>query len=332
MQRDNRHERGPISRLTLQITDACNLHCSYCFSGDTACAGTFVSEEDFGFFLGFCLRNRMRGIRLTGGETMLHPHVHRFVHLAVKAGMPVHIFSNFTLKDCVKGMDVPGRVLSFLINVNDRETYDDRNWHNLCENLETAERCGYQTVLGYTVHTVPFKIPHIMELAATYTISKIRMSPSKPTIGADNRWLKLHDMQAFADSVFHLYQELQSVGRRLVLDCPIPFCHIPQEYLSFFIQELQLTGACDFGTSVNANLEVGHCYVTNNLLTKRSLRSFGDVFEMVDYSHGLVKQLDTLCPPFSECHDCGYGKQGLCEGGCYGTRHEIACRQDGCND
>ena len=328
MQTYSRNERSPISRLTLQITDVCNLQCSYCFSKDKSCSETYVSEQDFGFFLSFCLRNGMRGIRLTGGETMLHPHVHRFVSLAVKVGIPVNIFSNFTVKDSIKRFDVPGRDLSFLVNVNDRETYDDRAWENLIENLETAGHNLYQTVLGYTVHTAPFKIPHLLQLVSDYGISKIRISPAKPTIGACNSWLKSVDMKAFAESAVLLSQELKSLGKRLVLDCPIPFCHIPEEYLTFFMQEQKLTGICDFGTSVNVNLEVGHCYVTNSLLAKRNLRSFTDVFELVASKRALVTELEKLCPQGSECRDCRYGKQGVCEGGCYGTRHEVACRQE----
>jgi MoaA/NifB/PqqE/SkfB family radical SAM enzyme len=328
MQIANRRDRTPISRLTLQITDACNLQCIYCFTGNKACADTFVSAEDFGYFLGFTLRNGMRGIRLTGGETMLHPHVHRFVHLAVRAGMPVHIFSNFTIKDSIEGFDAPGRELSFLVNVNDREKYDDTAWDSLAWNLELAEQRGYQTVLGYTVHTAPFSIPHIVTLASVYNISKIRVSPAKPTIGAANKSLALADMHAFAESVVRLAQELESVGKQLVLDCPIPFCHIPQEYLPFFTRKLKLTGKCGFGTSVNVNLEVGHCYVTNSLLAKRNLRSFKDVAEMVEYMRGQMKTLDQLCPQLSHCSDCLYGKQGVCAGGCYGLLHKAACRED----
>ena len=328
MQIDGQRERNPISRLTLQITDACNLQCVYCFTGNKECADTFVSEEDFGYFLAFCLRNGMRGIRLTGGETMLHPHVHRFVRLAVRAGLPVHVFSNFAIKECIEAFDVPGRDLSFLVNVNDREKYDDSAWDNLNRNLERAEQRGYQIVLGYTVHTAPFNIPHIVTLASVYNISKIRVSPAKPTIGAANKSLDLAEMKDFAESVVRLSRELDSTGRQLVLDCPIPFCHIPQEYLPFFTQELKLTGTCDFGTSVNVNFEVGHCYVTNSLLAKRNLRTFKDVADMMEYMRGQVKTLDRLCPSLSTCSDCLYGKQGVCAGGCYGFLHKVACGED----
>lgn len=329
MQIENRPYRPPISRLTLQVTDACNLRCVYCFSGNKGCADKFVSEEDFGTFLGFCLRNGMRGIRLTGGETMLHPHIHRFVRLAVQVGMPVNIFSNFTIKESLTGFNVSGKALSFLVNVNDRNTYGNSAWDNLTKNLASASCRGYSIVLGYTVHTVPFKIPHIMQLAEDHCIQKIRISPAKPTIGANNRWLKRGEMWTFAESVRQLHQALKAVGRLLVLDCPIPFCHIPQESLPFFTQELKLAGKCDFGTSINVNLEVGHCYVTNFLLAKRTLSSFNDVFEMAAYKRGLVRELDLLYPPLAECRGCRFLARGLCDGGCYGTRHEAMVEQDG---
>ena len=318
------HQLPPVSRLTLRITDECNLRCPYCFAREKGGGGRFVSEEDFGYFLGFCLRSGIRGIRLTGGEPMLHPHLHRFVRLAVRAGMPVHILSNFTIPGCIQGNDVPARALSFMVNVNDRDTYGSGEWGVLTENLEQAATHRCQTVLAYTAHAATFNLEHIKELAVSYGIEKIRISPAKPMIGAGNRWLRSEDIPLFVESAHALHQELSALGKRLVLDCPIPLCQIPREHLPFFLKDLQLTGCCRFGISVDVNLEVGHCYITNYLLKRRSLRSFADVFAMLYYMGGCVRELDELCPLFPTCADCDYRAQGRCTAGCYGIRHHAA--------
>lgn len=311
-------------RLTIRITDDCNLRCAYCFAQHEESTGRYVSEEDFGYFLGFCLRSGMRGIRITGGEPMKHPHAHRFIRLAVQAGLPVHIFSNFTIPDSIQGINVPAGALSFLVNVNDKDTYGSGEWDVLTENLKRASESAYQTVLAYTVHSMPFNLEHIKELAVKHGVSKIRISPAKPIIGANNLWIRQEEIPLFAASVHTLYLELATLGKQLVLDCPIPICHIPPEYLPFFLNNLKLTGRCGFGISVDVNLEVGHCYITNSLLERRSLRGFKDASEMLGHMAMCVKKLDESCPVFDKCNDCNYRIQKICTAGCYGIRHYVA--------
>jgi MoaA/NifB/PqqE/SkfB family radical SAM enzyme len=321
-----------VSRLTLKVTDDCNLACTYCFARREDVAGCSVSEEDFGYFLEFCMRSRMGGIRLTGGEPMLHPHLRRFVRLAVQARLPVHIFSNLTVPGCIQGIEAPAMALSFLANVNDRDTYSSSDWDALTENLRQAAARHYQTVLAYTVHSVTFDLEHIKELALKYEIAKIRISPAMPMIGAGNLWLGLEDIPRFAEAAYKLHRELAALGKRLVLDCPIPLCHIPQKYLPFFLTDLKLIGHCCFGISVDVNLDVGHCYITNKLLERRSLRSFGNMSEMLDYMSRCVGDLDNRCPPFPRCADCDYRAQGICTAGCYGIRHYVAQQGEGRRD
>lgn len=314
----------PAPRLTIRITDDCNLRCAYCFAQHEEGSVRYVSEEDFGFFLGFCIRSGMRGIRITGGEPMMHPHIERFIRLTVQSGLAVHIFSNFTIPDCIKGISVPARALSFLVNVNDRDTYGENEWSVLTENLKQASDYRYKTVLAYTAHSMPFDLGHIKELAVKYGIDKIRISPAKPIIGADNLWIRPEGISLFAASAQALYLELATLGKQLVLDCPIPLCHIPKEFLPFFLNNLNLSGRCGFGISVDVNLEVGHCYITNSLLERHSLRSFKDAGEMMGQMAECVSQLDESCPLFSRCKDCDYRIQGRCAAGCYGVRHHVA--------
>jgi len=313
--------RPPVSRLTLQITDRCNLGCEYCFAKKGNEEGRFVSEEDFGYFLFFSLRNRMHGVRFTGGEPMLHPHVYRFIHLAVQAGLPVHIFSNFTIPECVKQIDVPAVALSFLVNINDRDMYNSRAWKAIEDNLETAATRRYPVVLAYTACSPTFDIHHIRELAVRNGIQKIRVSPAMPMIGTGNRWLQLEHIPVFAETVYKLHRELSVLGKYLVFDCPIPLCFLPPERLPFFFSYMKLSGNCLFGASVDVQLEVGHCYITNALLERRSLRSFTHAFEIMDYLSDCLKTLNERCPLFPECAVCDHLKEGRCTAGCYGIRH-----------
>ena len=262
---------------------------------------------------------------------MLHPHIRRFVQLAVRAGLPVHIFSNLTTPGCIQGIEVPAKALSFLVNVNDRDTYRSREWNVLRENLAHAAGHSYKTVVAYTVHSVKFDLEHIKDLAVRNGIEKIRISPAMPMIGAGNRWLRPEDIPQFAESVHTLHQDLAALGKRLVLDCPIPLCYIPREHLPFFLTDLKLAGSCCFGISVDVNLHVGHCYITNKLLERRSLRSFQDQFEMLDYMAGCVRELNEHCPLFPACDDCDYRTQGRCTAGCFGIRHNAAHRLEDCN-
>jgi hypothetical protein len=255
---------------------------------------------------------------------MLHPHFHRFVKLAIQSRLPVHIFSNFLIPRGVKGLESPPNAISFLVNVNDRDTYTEDEWNTLNDNLECAFKNQYRCVLAYTVHSVAFDISHIRSLALKYHVQKIRISPAKPMIGMKNSWINNKDIKLFSESAYGLYKDLASVGIQLVLDCPIPFCHIPPEYLAFFLSSLNLSGRCTFGVSVDTNLATGHCYITNSLLERRSLRSFKDIFELHDYLREMIIRIEEKCQLFSECKECSYNSQGLCSAGCYGLRFHSA--------
>jgi hypothetical protein len=255
---------------------------------------------------------------------MLHPHIARFVKLAINSGMPVHIFSNLTIPDSIRGIDVPGKALSLLVNINDRETYSSGEWNALSVNLAQAVARGYPIVLAYTAYSTTFDLSHIQDMAVRHGIGKVRISPAMPMIGAANLWLRPSDMPMFSKSVQTLYRDLATHGKRLVLDCPIPLCHVPGEYLPLFLTDLEMISHCHFGISVDVDLEVGHCYVTNPLLKRRLLGSFPDMAAVLDYMKECTGVLESLCPLFPECTDCFYRLQGRCSAGCYGLRHAMA--------
>lgn len=320
----NMQQNRTISRLTLKVADGCNLCCSYCFADNSNTGGRFVTDEDFAYFMAFCLRNGIRGIRMTGGEPTLHPNLHRYIHLSVRAGLPVHLFSNFTVPGWVGGLHEPPRAVSFLVNINDRESYSTAQWEALTDNLAVAAARNYKVIPAYTVHSVPFSISHIVAMARQYRYEKIRISPAKPVVDAGNSWLKPEEMTSFAHSVRSLHQEATAIGIQPVLDCPVPLCQIPAEHLGFFLQELRLTGICSFGISVDVGLEVGHCYITNPLLKRRQLQSFSDLQQLQEYLAAATDLIENSCPLLPECPTCTYYTLGVCKAGCYGVRHVLS--------
>ena len=76
---------APIEPLELKIdiTDACNLRCDFCYKGGPESHGSrFMTEEEVLGWIDWTVENRIPGVRFTGGEATLHPAIKFFCSYA----------------------------------------------------------------------------------------------------------------------------------------------------------------------------------------------------------------------------------------------------------
>ncbi len=86
--------------LKIEITDACDLQCTYCYHGDACRQGTrFMPEEDVLRWIDWAEDNDVPGVRFTGGEATLHPQIAMFCNYAQLLSRRVILNTNGTGKD-----------------------------------------------------------------------------------------------------------------------------------------------------------------------------------------------------------------------------------------
>ncbi len=81
--------------LKVEITDACNLRCKFCYLGGEIRQGAhFMPEEEALRWIDWTVDNAVPGIRFTGGEATLHPQIEMLCSYAHLRGRYVILNTN----------------------------------------------------------------------------------------------------------------------------------------------------------------------------------------------------------------------------------------------
>ena len=81
--------------LKVEITDACNLRCKFCYLGGEMRQGAhFMPEEEALRWIDWTVDNAVPGIRFTGGEATLHPQIEMLCSYAHLRGRYVILNTN----------------------------------------------------------------------------------------------------------------------------------------------------------------------------------------------------------------------------------------------
>ena len=81
--------------LKIEITDACDLNCTFCYLGGKARQGrSFMPEQEVLRWIDWAVDNGIAGIRFTGGEATLHPQIELFCYYAHLRGRTIILNTN----------------------------------------------------------------------------------------------------------------------------------------------------------------------------------------------------------------------------------------------
>ncbi len=97
--REQRAVPQRLSMVHLQLTNQCNLHCSYCYAQSGRPSGVLSWDELETIARDVATLSRSVAYELSGGEPLLHPSVLDFAERVKAAGNTVHLVTNGTLVD-----------------------------------------------------------------------------------------------------------------------------------------------------------------------------------------------------------------------------------------
>ena len=96
----------PLRRIYFYLTEGCNLRCHHCWIAPKyQSPGQPLRALDLDLFrtvLGQAKPLGLSGVKLTGGEPLLHPHIHELLDLVDSAGLHLTVETNGTL--CTPGL------------------------------------------------------------------------------------------------------------------------------------------------------------------------------------------------------------------------------------
>jgi len=81
--------------LKIEITDACNLNCAFCYLGGKIRQGKkFMPDDEVLRWIDWTVENGIPGVRFTGGEATLHPRIEMFCYYAHLRGRYIILNTN----------------------------------------------------------------------------------------------------------------------------------------------------------------------------------------------------------------------------------------------
>jgi hypothetical protein len=272
-----------------------------------------MTKEDYEFVLEWQTKNRIRDVRLIGGEPTLHSQFDEFVKMALRRGMFVHVFTNGT--NLTETFTLPG--VSALINLNSPRKIGKKRFDDIVANLLKLRenRLWYGGEFGINMWEMEDDYVWFLDTLEKVEQSTFRFSLSLPE---------------YTDDSLEFFKErwpcvLEFIGKcmdRKIIprgDCNrVPHCIMSEEVrasLLEFCPGLIHISACSPVLDVFPDLTVGRCFGFGSDFGI-SLKDFKTYNE---YDRYFIKNIDMygfLLKANEKCEKCSQFKAGICDGGC----------------
>ncbi len=299
--------------LKIEITDACNLDCTFCYlSGRTGRKSRFMPEEEVLRWIDWAEDNAISAVRFTGGEATLHPQIEMFCYYAHLRGRYVILNTNGMGDDQLyrRLFRVVGDVRISL------PTLDARAMDTLTGGVDVLSK--KQDVIGLALMT---GVPHVCLLTALLpelhgTLEDfVRFAKTSPRLS----WMPLRyessqvlprpwspaDAQSFAEEMADLMQRYPRQARGIFL--AMPFCGVKPTDLGARVFHGRTKDCGPFvALNVNARGRMQACFDVCEMDGVRSLAEIRSSPEIHDCA-----SMESLP---AECLSCAYIAR--CAGGC----------------
>lgn len=315
----------------LIITNACNLSCPFCFASEYLADGDAVGAErmtvdEVAEQLAFIGDGPAR---FCGGEPTTHPDFTAMVDLALAtSSRQVFVMTNGVWSQPVRKhmANLPTSQLvrvRYLVNVLEPDFYTDAQWTQLLATL--AELPPLAVTVGITLYKAPMRWQHMLDVAKTFGIKRLRFSVASPNTTDPRTWHiePARDFPVLAPLVHQLVMDGRAAGLLVHSDCGyIPPCFFTPQQIEDLrgdtghppAMEFSCTGPVDIGPGGQA----WRCYGLYNVVRSNTAdfdneRQLGEDFE--ERTRALGNHF-----MFDACGTCDYRAKGQCMGGCFAYR------------
>ncbi len=211
--------------ITIELTDACNLHCVHCYRlKKNSKDRNFINSEKLLPLIKEFSRETTVVVEFTGGEPLLHPDFSKIVNIAAHNFEIIGILTN--------GTYLPERILEEIMHLKNKffwgisldshmPSYHDRfrgkkgAWQATVENIRKLIRKGFRVRVAMSI--TPQNISHISkvaELCISLGVEMFTYSPVLPFGRADLMFWDPSDLQ-------RLHNEDQKVREKYQRIIPI---------------------------------------------------------------------------------------------------------------
>lgn len=316
--------------VNLLLTMRCNRNCVYCFAREkiksysSSSQANDITMEDFERVLNFFEKSGIDSLQLAGGEPTLHERFDDILTKVLDRDIRVNVLSNCLWDSSKNGLfsRISPTRLGFLLNIDHPETYVEKQWKIIEENLSSVQE-RENTTLSFNIFEKVPKFDYIFDLVSRYSIRNLRLSFSMPVFfgGVNNTYLSMENYKELTPFLMAFVRKAESIGVKVRIDNTVPICMFSKSDLG----ELLLTGTlepkrnfvCFPALDIGPDLSIWRCFGTSALFNKK-LDDFNSLQEIYDYYCQVFSFLQFKVYPMEECYSCEYSKKQMCQGGCIG--------------
>jgi len=264
-------------------------------------------------------------IQLLGGEPMLHPNLSEIIGSIRRGGHEIStIFTNGLGDTKLYRQLVEDNVAkSWLVNINEPNTYPIEEWKLLNRNLEilrwkdedvSSDLGTIQRLqLGINLYYPEQDCQYLIDLAKEYECPYVRISVSYPCHSKSNTYTDFEKLVKMKPTLLKFIRDCAREDIAVGLDDILPLCvFTPKEivYLAHFLSNFSSTCVPKFDI---LDLKVAYCVPMRGILPLYDIRkmSFEEMFKR--YISEAKRYKDHALP---RCRDCQFFRKGQCQGFC----------------
>ncbi len=171
--------------MNLELTTRCPLRCPQCYCD--LMGGKDLSFEHALYWIEEAAKNNVRVVNLSGGETMVYPHLMEVIRACHERGMlPNVALSGYGVEKEVLRQMIDAGVHSICVSLNGSTEEVNRHsrdgYHLAVKTLELLDEIGYEkTCINWVMHsTNADDFENMVALAETYHVAEIAVMVFKP--------------------------------------------------------------------------------------------------------------------------------------------------------
>lgn len=309
------------------LTQKCVRRCPYCFAErhiSTSPPDDILSWENLIYLADFLEAGGERRFSLLGGEPTLHPFFTEIVLYLIQRSFDVVVFTSGIIKtETVQIMDsafkeIPEERITFICNINDPLQTPMKEQHAiLLDNF--LQRFGPRTILGFNIYRLDFDLTFLVDTINRYGLKRtIRLGIAHPICGAENQFIRIHDIEKVIERIFEYKELLERFRVRPGLDCGFPMCKFSDDQLGWLLKNNG--GHCDFGcgpvVDIGPDMTVWSCFPLSSH-RKKSIFDFNSLKDVFDYFQKIHNAVRTeQAGIYENCDSCPMREENRCAGGC----------------